>query len=266
VAAAEPQAWETVGPKKEKMASNKATGEKVAQGQKGTVKTVGAANVVTQQPAWGHRKCRVQEQTGCEGDHLVLRCGKLRKLNLCERMKVLEASGLCMFCLRHPANAECFDQGGRSKPACVQPGCKRKHAAGVHELLGGTDASVNLVAEEDDEENDKEDDEDLYVNVARVGQEEDDWQEPDDSWLDLDGGESDEEAGVYCISACMRKDDSGLEDELEYFPNITPTREEKEVMEDNWWSPEPQGLRSEEEDEEDYHYINSILSGNHEVS
>jgi hypothetical protein len=119
-------------------------------------------------------------------------------------MHVLSIKEKKMFCLRHPANAECFDQGGRSKPACVQPGCKGKHAAGVYELLGGTDASVNLVAEEDDEE----DDEDLYINVARVGQEEDNWQEPDDSWLDLDVGESNGEAGVYCISACMRKDDS----------------------------------------------------------
>jgi hypothetical protein len=39
----------------------------------------------------------------------------------------------------------------------------------VHELLGGADASVNLVAEEDDEK----DDEELYVNAARIGQEED---------------------------------------------------------------------------------------------
>ncbi len=135
---------------------------------------------------------------------------------------------LCMFCLRHPANAECFDQGGRSKPACVQLGGKGNHAASVHELLGEADASVNLAAEEDDEE----DDGDLYVNVARISQEEDDWQEPYDSWLDLDGGESDEEGGVYCISACMRKDDSGLEDELEYFPNITSVEDEEEAEED----------------------------------
>ncbi len=161
VAAAEPQAWETEGPKRDKAVSNRATGEKAAQGQKGAVKTVGAAKVITQHPAWGHRKCRVQEQTGCEGDHLVLKCGKLRELSLCDRRKVLEASGLCMFCLRHPANVECFDQGGRLKPACMQPGCKGKHAAGVHELLGEAEASFNLVAEEDNEE----DDEDLYVNV-----------------------------------------------------------------------------------------------------
>jgi hypothetical protein len=158
-------------------------------------------------------------------------------MGLHDRKKVLEASGLCMFCLRHPANAECFDQGGRSKPACVQPGCKGKHAAGIHELLGGDDVSINLVAEGDNDE----DNEDLYVNVARLGQEEDDWQEPDDSWLDLDRGESEEEAGVYCISACTRKDDSGLEDELEYFPNDTPVREEEEAEEDRWRSPEAKG-------------------------
>jgi hypothetical protein len=43
VAAAEPQAWETEGPKKDKAASNQATGEKAAQGQKGAVRAVGAA-------------------------------------------------------------------------------------------------------------------------------------------------------------------------------------------------------------------------------
>ncbi len=256
VAAAEPQPWESEGPKKEKTTNSKAVGERAPQGQKGAIKTVGAANVATQQPAWGRRKCQVQEQMGCEGDHLALRCGKLRKLSLTERRKALEASGLCMFCLRHPADVECFDLGGRTKPACVQPGCK-----GKHELLGGVDASINLVAEED---HGMEEDEDLYVNVARVGQEEDDWQEPDDSWLDLDWGESEEEAGVYCISACMRRDDSGLEDELEYFHDVTPPPEEEETVEDRWWSPEPQGPRSEE-DEEDNRYINDLLMGNLEA-
>ncbi len=86
-------------------------------------------------------------------------------------------------------------------------------------MLGGTDASVNLVAEGDLE---AEEDEDLYVNVARIRQEEDDWQEPDDLWLELEEGESEEEAGVYCVSACMRKDDSRLENELDYFHDITP--------------------------------------------
>ncbi len=135
--------------------------------------------MVTHQLPWGQKKCRVQEQTGCEGDHLVLRCGKLRELSLVDRRKALEASGLCMFCLRHPVNAECFNQGGHSKLACVQPGCKDKHAAGVHDILGRQEAKVNLAVEEDDEE----DEEGLYVNVASIGQEEDDWQETGWTWM-----------------------------------------------------------------------------------
>jgi hypothetical protein len=118
--------------------------------------------------------------------------------------------------------------------------------------------SVNLVTEEGHEVGE---DEDLYVNMAWVEQEEDSWQEPDNSWLELDGGESEEEAGAYCISACMRKDDSGLEDELEYFHDVMPPLEEEEAAEVRWWSPEPQGPESEEEDEEENQYLVSLLMG-----
>ncbi len=100
VAAAEPQPWEPEGPKREKVISSKAAVEKAPQGHKGVAKTVGAANVVTQQPAWGtqppawgHRRCRVQQRTGCGGDHLVLHCGKLRELSLNERWKALRRAG-----------------------------------------------------------------------------------------------------------------------------------------------------------------------------
>ncbi len=51
VAAAEPQPWEQEGPKREKGTSSKAAVEKAQQGHKGVAKTVGTANVVTQQPA-----------------------------------------------------------------------------------------------------------------------------------------------------------------------------------------------------------------------
>jgi hypothetical protein len=242
---------------KERITSSKAAVEKMPQGLKGTGKTVGAANVVTQQPpdgaqlsawgvrAWAGRRCRVQRQTGCGGDHLVLQCDRLRELSLSGRRRALEASGLCMYCLKHPADLECFDRGGRMKPACPQPGCEGKHAAGVHELLGGVDGSVNLVAAEDHK---MEEDEEWYVNIVRVEREEDDQQEFDDSWLELDGEESEEEAGVYCPSACLRKDDSGLEEELEYFHDVTPPPEVEGAEEDRWWSPEPQRPISEEED------------------
>jgi hypothetical protein len=131
-------AWELKAPRKDRNFSDKSTGnratrEKPTPSVKGPVKTVGAANMVTQQLPWGQKKCRVQEQTGCEGGHLVVQCSKLRELSPQDRKKALEASGLCMFCLRRSASAECFDQGGRSKPACTQLGCKGKHAAGMHD-------------------------------------------------------------------------------------------------------------------------------------
>ncbi len=112
VAAAEPQPWEPEGQKREWVTSSKTAAERAPPGHKGIAKTVGAASIVTQQPderpqppaweaqqpAWGHRRCRVQRQMGCGGDHLVLQCGRLRELSLSERRRALEPSGLCMFC------------------------------------------------------------------------------------------------------------------------------------------------------------------------
>jgi hypothetical protein len=53
VAAAEPQPWEPKGPKRERVTSSKAAVEKAPQGHNGIGKTVGAANMVTQQPPDG---------------------------------------------------------------------------------------------------------------------------------------------------------------------------------------------------------------------
>ncbi len=95
----------------------------------------------------------------------MLQCSRLLELSVNERKRAFEASGLCMYCLKHPADLECFGRGGHMKPKCAQPGCGGKHAAGVHELLGGKDASINLVAGEDHE---IEEDEEWYVNVIRI--------------------------------------------------------------------------------------------------
>jgi hypothetical protein len=270
LAAAEPQPWEPKGPKKERVTSSKTTAEKVPQGHKGIGKTVGAVNVVTQQspsraqvpawetPAWAGRRCRVRQQTGCEGDHLVLQYSRPRELSLSERRKVLEASRLCMYCLRHPAKQECYGRGDPTKPECLQPKCGGRHATGVHELLGKVDASVNLIAGEDyDYESDK--DEEWYVNTIRIEQEGESQQEFNESWLELDGEDSEEEAGVYWPRACMRKDDSELEEELGYFRDVTPTPEVEEVEEDRWWSPELQGSDPDEENEEENQYLISLL-------
>ncbi len=53
---------------------------------------------------------------------MVLQCIKLLELGLDEKRKVLEQSGLCLYCLKHAAELECFGQGGFSKPKCMRPG------------------------------------------------------------------------------------------------------------------------------------------------
>ncbi len=77
---------------------------------------------------------------------MALQCSRLWELSLNERRRALEASGLCMYCLRHPAKLECYGRGGPTKPGCPQPECGGKHAAGAHELLGKMDASINFIA------------------------------------------------------------------------------------------------------------------------
>ncbi len=56
----------------------------------------------------------------------------------------------------------------------------------------------------------------------------------------------------------MRKDDSGLEDELEYFWEAPIPSNSDEKEEDRWWSPGPQEPSSEE-DEEEVRYLTKLL-------
>jgi hypothetical protein len=59
-------------------------------------------------------------------------------------------------------------------------------------------------------------------------------------------------------SVFMRKDDSGLEDEFEYFWEAHVPAGPDEPEEDRWWSPEPPEPDSEE-DEEEVRYLTEIL-------
>jgi hypothetical protein len=194
----------------------------------------------------------MQPQTGCDGNHVALQCAKLQKLSLSERRKALERSGLCMYCLKPAAELECYGQGGPRKPQCPWLECGGRHTTGAHEVLGEVDASINLVAGEDC---DSDEDEEWWVNTVRVGEEGEDPEELED--LELE--ESEGEADNYRISACMRRDDFGLEDELEYFWDAPISSGSDEREEDRWWSPGPQGPGSKEEDEEEVRYLVSLL-------
>jgi hypothetical protein len=100
---------------------------------------------------------------------VLLQCTKLLELNLDERRKVLEQSGLCLYCLKHAAELECYGRGGFSKPRCMRSGCNGEHAVGAHRLLGEGDPSVNLVTEGDPE---LEEDEEWWVSTVRVEEDE----------------------------------------------------------------------------------------------
>jgi hypothetical protein len=82
----------------------------------------------------------------------MIQCDKLLALGLAERRDVLEKSGLCMFCLKHSAEFECYGRGGLSKPRCTLSGCDREHTPNLHMLMSESDAKVSLVAGSEDEE------------------------------------------------------------------------------------------------------------------
>ncbi len=129
----------------------------------------GVVNVVEQKgsprspsPSWElsfGRKCRARNLIGCNGDHVMLQCEKLMSLGLMERKEVLEKSGLCMFCLKHAAELECYGKGGLSKPRCTLPGCDGEHTPGVHKLMGEESAGVNIIAGDEDADEDEDEDE-----------------------------------------------------------------------------------------------------------
>ncbi len=97
------------------------------------MRLTGAVNVVERgggsrpaSPQWDlsfKRRCRARNLIGCDGDHVMIQCDKLLGLGLAERRDVLEKSRLCMFCLKHLAEFECYGRGGLSKPRCTRSGC-----------------------------------------------------------------------------------------------------------------------------------------------
>jgi hypothetical protein len=175
----------------------------------------------------------------------MLQCDKLMSLGLDERREVLERSGLCMFCLKHAAELECYGRGGLSKPRCTHAGCDGEHTPGVHKLMGEESAGVNLVAEDESElEEDEDEDEEWWVGTIGVVKMQDQEEEALDEVI-----ESEPEGVTH--SATMQSD-PGLEEEPECPPDGYSAGE---LVEDGWWSPEPPQLHSEEDGEEAIHYV-----------
>jgi hypothetical protein len=155
VAAGEPQAWEADTPRKDKghqerPAWGRSLWEKPTGIARRNTRLAGAVNVEMYQPPSGNRRCMLQEFMGCGGNHTAAFCNKLQELDPKAKQRALAASGLCLFCLRPPARAECYGRGGLSKPACPTPKCNGRHAASVHDAFMGASASVSLMTDEGD--------------------------------------------------------------------------------------------------------------------
>ncbi len=103
----------------------------------------------------------------------------------------------------------------KDRPACGVPECEGRHTMRLHELLKdiyGERIQVNVVQGDDEWEDpesarvvDRAEGEDETVLVNTVRREGSSWRELDDSWLELNGGESVETGGVYCIGACLKE-------------------------------------------------------------
>jgi hypothetical protein len=253
VAAAEPASW-CMG--REKSTPSGGSLDRTAPTSKGMLRITGAVNVVEQKapsrshsPSWDvsfGRRCRARNLIGCDGDHVLLQCDKLISMGLGERKEVLEKSGLCMFCLKHAAELECYGRGGLSKPRCTQAGCDGEHTTGVHKLMGEESAGVNLVAEDEsklEEDEGEDEDEEWLVGTISVMEVQDQEEEVLEEVV-----ESEPERETYFVT---KESDSGLEEEPEY---PLDTHSTDELVEDGWWSPEP-SQPSPEEDEGEGQYL-----------
>jgi hypothetical protein len=247
VAAAEPASWRGDG---ERAVGGARAPDKAASGGRGVLRVTGAVNVVEQRdpprspsPLWElsfGRKCRARNLIGCNGDHVMLQCEKLMSLGLAERKEVLEKSGLCMFCLKHAAELECYGRGGLSKPRCTQSGCDGEHTPGMHKLMGEESAGVNLIAEDGYEEEDGdeagEEDEDEGWWVRTVGVVETlDWAAEASCSVPSSGQKQDADHD--------EAEDGG---QIQYEPELLLNDcSAGEMAEDEWWDLEPAYLSLE---------------------
>ncbi len=247
IAAAEPTPWRGDG---EKAVGGIRVPDKATGSGRGVLRLTGAVNVIeggetsrSPSPLWDlsfGRKCRARNLIGCNGDHVMLQCEKLMSLGLAERRDVLEKSGLCMFCLKHAAELECYGRGGLSKPRCTQAGCDGEHTPGVHKLMGEDNASVNVVAgdESEDEDEVREEDEDEGWWVGTIGATE---------MLGWAGG-----APCHAPSMEQARDDdlgvAGDDEQTEHEHEPMPSECLASGMaEDEWWELESDCLVPEEE-------------------
>jgi hypothetical protein len=138
----------------------------------------------------------------------------------------------------------------------------------LHELLKdiyGESKRVYLVQRDNGWENpegawvvDEAEEENETMLVNTMQQEGSSWQELDDSWLELNGGECGETGGVYCIGACLKEGGHAPGIEGGQSHETMHLSEEEGAVEAGWWSADPRDLLPGEGETE---YLIDLLMG-----
>jgi hypothetical protein len=227
---------------------------------------VAAAEGRPPQAGEGGRRCIFADVLRCTGRHPPWRCGRFGNIQAEERAKIIGYNQLYAFCLLHDRAIMCRAKENQDRPACSIPECEGRHAMQLQELLKdiyGEKSRVHLVQGDDRWEKsegawvvDEVEEEDEMVLLNTVQQDGSSWQESDDSWLELNGGET---AGVYCVGACHKEGGhmpgtkAGQPYETLYLS------EEEGAAEAGWWSPDPMELQPDEGETE--YLIDLLMRG-----
>ncbi len=244
VAAAEPAGWVTGSGRAAAHDSDKRGPAEAAKRLAHAAIHVAAAEEKPQQNGEEGRRCIFADVLGCTGRYPPWKCGRFGNMRAKEREKIIEDNRLGAFCLLHNRALPCRVKEKQNRPACGVPECKGRHIMRLHKFLKDTyggRSQVHLVQGDDgwkepegvwvmgDEE---EENEVMLVNT--VQQERGNWQEADNSWLELNGGET---GGVYCIGACHGERGlapgtvEGRPHETIYLP------EDEGAVKAGWWTP-----------------------------
>jgi hypothetical protein len=83
-------------------------------------------------PSRAPKKCKFAELAGCTGSVAVQ---GLWRQDSEERDRIITNNKLCMFCLLHSSDEECFSKTNKIKPVCMEHECKGQHIKWLHKML-----------------------------------------------------------------------------------------------------------------------------------
>jgi hypothetical protein len=267
VAAAEPPSWGTgsgKGAPQEGDRRGMAEAKKLAQA---SVHVTGLDGKCHRQGDSG-RRCIFADVMGSLGTHPPWHCKVFGRIQAKEREKRIEDNQLCPFCLLHDKAKPCGAKERLANPACHVPGCKGRHIRKLHELLKDVfkeENQVHLVQGGSEWEKSEDawevDGEEEAMIVGTIQQEDSrSWQDASKSWLEQDEEEEDE---IYHVGTCQGASSPPSEAREEHCSAIVypPKKEDEnaEIMENSWWTPEPEDLQIKEE-ERDY-FLELLMGG-----